>query len=99
MENKREIYVCGVCGSVHATIADRAKCEFACITKQEEEAAKAAEVKKQEEYKARVAEVDEAFSHAYDLRNKLYADYGAPYMYNHRKFDDDLPYTLLSWVL
>lgn len=98
MENKREVYICGICHTVHDTIADRAKCECACVAKQEEEAAKAAEVKKQEEYKARVAEVEKAFGYAYDLRNKLYADYGV--LCNYYKFGkDDLPYTLLSWTL
>ena len=98
MENKREIYVCGVCGTAHATIAERSKCEQACVKKMEVEAAKAAETKKKEEYEARVAEVRNAFEHAQKLNNKLHDDYGVSYMcYYHNT--NGLPYTLLSWVL
>lgn len=98
MENKREIYVCGICGAVHGTIADRVKCESACVAKQEEEAAKVAEAKKQEEYKARVAEVRDAFDHAQELNNKLHDDYGVSYVCYHHN-TNGLPYTLLSWIL
>lgn len=97
MDNKKN-YMCAICGTAYETIADRAKCECACIAKQEEEAAKVAEAKKKEEYNARIAEVRKAFEYAQELNNKLHDDYGVSYMcYYHNT--NGLPYTLLSWVL
>jgi hypothetical protein len=51
-------------------------CEQTCLKKQEEEEKKAAERKKAAEYEARVKEVNMAFDRAYELRDKLVADYG-----------------------
>ena len=101
MENNicaKPMYKCAVCGEMYDSIEQRMHCEQECLKAQEKEAKKAAEAKKQAEYEARVNEVEKAFGYAYDLRNKLYADYGV--LCNYYKFDkDDLPYTLLSWVL
>jgi hypothetical protein len=54
-------YKCGVCGTEHSSVLDRAKCELACTKKAEAEAKKLEEAKKKEEQKVRKAEVDTAF--------------------------------------
>ena len=69
-------YVCAICGGIYSTIADRSKCEQACVAKQEEEERKAAEAKRKEEQDARRAEVDKAIEHAEKLLNAYVNDYG-----------------------
>ena len=68
-------YKCAVCGGVYDSIAQRMNCEQMCLKKKEEEEIKAAEAKKIAEYDVRVKEVCDAFKKAYDLQNKLNADY------------------------
>ena len=58
-------------------IAQRMKCEQACLKKQEEEERKAAETKKEIEYAARKAEVDMAYEKYIELRNKFVKDYNS----------------------
>ena len=89
MDNKvcaKPMYKCAICGEVYDSIAQRMNCEQTCLKRQEEEERKAAEAKKAAEYDVRVAEVKMAFNKAYDLKNKLVADYGE-YVYS-RMFDD-----------
>ena len=84
MDNKvcaKPMYKCAVCDEVYDSIAQRTKCEQACLKKQEEEERKAAELKKAEEYEARKNEVDDAFNKAYELKDKFVRDYGR-YTYN-----------------
>lgn len=91
MENKtyaKPVYKCAICGEVYETIHKRMNCEQACLKKQEEEARKAAETKKAAEYKARVEEVNMAFEKAYELRDKLVADYGEYKYQRKRNFDE-----------
>lgn len=79
MDNKvcaKPMYKCAVCDEVYDSIAQRTKCEQACLKKQEEEERKAAELKKAEEYEARKNEVDDAFNKAYELKDKFVQDYG-----------------------
>lgn len=76
MANK-EIYKCGICGTEHDTIFDRAKCEMACFEKQKEEARKLAESKKKAEKDARQLEVDKAIEHVNGLIEKFVEDYGS----------------------
>ena len=40
------MYKCEICGKEYKTIAERAKCEAACVKKLEEDAKKAAEAKR-----------------------------------------------------
>lgn len=80
------LYACALCGTFYESIADRSKCEQAYLKKQEEEERKAAETKKAAEYEARVEEVNMAFKKAYELRDKLMADYGE--YYYKRQFDN-----------
>ena len=75
----KAMYKCGICGTVHDTIADRAKCEMACLEKQEEARKLAAEKKKKEEKEARKKEVDDAIKNANDLIDRYTADYGLYY--------------------
>ena len=82
MGNKT-VYKCGICGSEHKMLVDRAKCELACADKMAEEAKKAAALKKEAEYAERKAEVDNAFNTAYDLKEKFIKDYGS-YTYSWR---------------
>lgn len=96
MENKKN-YMCAICGTAYETIAGRAKCECACIAKQEEKAKKEAEAKKNEEFNARMEEVVKAFEYACELGDKLREDYGVAYSYNPMyRFVKDYPYTLLK---
>lgn len=90
IENKK--YECGICGKTHATIAERVKCEQTCLKRLEEEV----KAKKNAEYDARAEEVNKAFDHAYKLRDKLIEDYGFPYVYPRRKFENYAPYILLN---
>lgn len=76
MANK-EIYKCGICGTEHSNIFDRANCEMTCFKKQEEEARKLAESKKKAEKDARQLEVDKAIEHADSLLEKFIEDYGS----------------------
>ncbi len=69
-------YKCGVCGTEHQSIIDRARCEIACTEKAEEEARKIEETKKKEEQKVRKAEVDTAFEHLHKLITAYVKDYG-----------------------
>ena len=95
MDNKKN-YMCGICGTAYETIADRAKCESACIERQEAEAAKVAEAKKQEEFSSRIAEVKDALDKAYELDDKLFEEYGVRYIYPHYKFNDySNPYMMI----
>ena len=93
MENKN--YICAICGTAHATIADRAKCEYACVAKMEAEAAKAAEVKKNEEFNACVAEVRDAFDKAYALDEKMFEKYGVHYIYPYHNYENCNPYLMV----
>ena len=69
-------YRCAVCNTEHKSIAERIKCETACLTKQEEEAKKAAEAKKKAEQGVRKKELDDAIRIAYKLYNAYVKDYG-----------------------
>lgn len=82
MENNNKMYCkpayrCGICGAEYATVAERMKCEQACLRKQEEDAKKAAEEKKKNEQITRKAEVDAAMEHAYQLQRAYIKDYGS----------------------
>lgn len=86
MENKlyaKQMYKCGICESVFETIAERVKCEAACLERQEKEAQAAAEKKKIEEKKARKLELDAAIDKASELLNAYIEDYGS---YNARSY-------------
>ena len=79
MENKtyaKAMYKCGICDKVHESIADRVKCETACLKKQQEEEKKAAEAKKNKERTDRFAEASSALDNAFTLVNKCVEDYG-----------------------
>lgn len=75
----KAMYKCGICGTVHDTIAARAKCEMACLEKQEEERKLAAEKKKREEKAARKKEVDDAIKNVNNLIDRYTEDYGSYY--------------------
>lgn len=93
MDNKtytKPMYKCAVCGEVYDSIAQRMNCEQVCLKKKEEEERKAAEAKKAAEYDARVAEVNAAFDHAYELQDKLVADYGVHHYKRCNNLDDVL---------
>lgn len=82
MTHENKMYKCGFCNNVYHTIAERMKCEQACLAKQEVEAKKAAEAKKKEEQNARKAEVDLAIkqaNEAVDRANKLMSEYISDY--------------------
>ena len=91
-------YECGVCGTIHDTIEDRAKCEMTCLKKQEEERKLAAEKKKKEEKAARKKEVDDAIKHAQELINKYTADYGMYKIHTNTVDFDDSFRTLLRML-
>ena len=85
MENKmyaKSQYKCAICGQIFDELRERVNCETVCLKKQEEEAKKAAELKKKAEQASREAEVDEAFAHAFKLRDAFVKDYGY-YEYEH----------------
>ena len=78
-ENKmycKPVYKCGICGKEYPSIAERMKCEQACLKQQEEEAKKAAEAKKKTDKDVRKKEVDEAIKHAAKLLDDYIKDYG-----------------------
>ena len=74
MANK-ETYKCGICGTEHSTVVDRAKCELACCEKRKEEERRLAESKKKAEKDARQLEVDKAIEYADGLIEKFVEDY------------------------
>ena len=69
-------YKCAICGTIHDEIAERVKCESACLKKQAEEARKAEEEKKRLEKEARKAELDLAIENVIKLRDAYVKDYG-----------------------
>ena len=87
----RPAYKCGVCGKEHSEISARAKCEIACLKKQEEEAKKAAEEKKNAEKEARKKEVDVAFTNLIKLYSAYIKDYG------YYEFEIEDKYRGLRW--
>lgn len=96
MENQNDIYCkfrykCGICGTEHKHVLDRAKCEIACAEKAEAEAKKAAEAKKKEEQATRKAEVDFAFETLHKLMTAYVKDYG------HYEYGDDGEDTNFYW--
>lgn len=94
-------YTCGICGKEYPTVAERMKCEQACIKKQEENAKRLAEEKKKAEQKTRHAEVTKAIDDAYDLLDQYIKDYRV-YNYNGKNrgiFDDILPSKFLHHFL
>lgn len=84
------MYKCEICGKEYKTIAERAKCEAACVKKLEEDAKKAAEAKKKAERDARRAEVDMAIEKASKLLDEYMKAYGS-YRYNEctNSFDNE----------
>lgn len=81
MENKNNIYCklkykCGICGTEHNSVLERAKCEITCAEKTAEEERKAAETKRKEEQKLRKEAVDEAIKRAAKLQREYVKDYG-----------------------
>lgn len=87
----KPIYKCGICGKEYSSIAERMKCEQACLRKQEEDFKKAAEAKKKAEKDACAAEVTQAIEHAAELLNKYINDYGS-YSYDGKKLKDTSEY-------
>ena len=87
----KPIYKCGICGKEYPSIAERMKCEQACLRKQEEDAKKAAEAKKNAEKNTRKDEVTQAIEYASELLNKYISDYGA-YSYDGKKLNDTSDY-------
>ena len=106
MENSNKMcykptYRCGICGAEYPTVAERMKCEQACIKQQEEDAKRLAEEKKKAEQKTRHAEVTQAIDNACNLLNKYMKDYGR-YNYDGKNlsaFDDILPSKFLHHFL
>ena len=79
-------YQCGICGNTYDSVAERVKCEQACLVKQELEAKKAAEAKKKEEQKVREAEVNQAIENAAKILTQYITDYGS-FKYNGKSTD------------
>lgn len=82
------MYKCEICGKEYSTIAERTKCEAACLKQQEEEAKKVAEAKKKAEKDARFSEASTALDNAFALVNKCVEDYGS-FKYNGKLKDLD----------
>lgn len=90
MENKtyaKPMYKCALCDSVYESVAERTKCETACIKKKEEEEKKAAAEKKLAEKKMRKEAVDEAVTNAFRLVRAYMRDYGS-YDYDEESVQD-----------
>lgn len=83
-------YKCGVCGTEHKSILDRANCEIECSRKAEEEARKIEEEKKKRDQKKRKEAVDEALENLHRLVSEYVKDYG------HYEYDDG-DYTNFYW--
>lgn len=106
MENNNKMYCkpayrCGICGAEYATVAERMKCEQACIKKQEEDIKRLAEEKKKAEQKTRHTEVTKAIDNACNLLDKYMKDYGM-YNYNGKNLsvlDNILPSKFLHHFL
>lgn len=79
MKNKNcesSLYVCGICGTSHESIEERASCELSCVKKIKEEEKKAAEAKKKAEKDADFAETSAAIDNAYAMINKCVEKHG-----------------------
>lgn len=71
-----KVYMCTICGKTHYSVKERANCELACSTRQEEIAKKAEEAKRSAEKEARFDEASQALDNALALVNKCVEDYG-----------------------
>ena len=92
MENNtyaKPMYKCGVCGTIYDSIAERSKCEQACVKKQEEEAKKAALAKKNAEKEADYTEASAALDNALALVNKCVEKHGV-FKYSGKMKDLDM---------
>ena len=79
MENKtyaKPMFKCALCDSVYESVAERMKCEQACLNKKEEEEKRIAAEKKAAEKKMRKEAVDEAMANAFRLTKAYIHDYG-----------------------
>lgn len=85
----KPVYKCAICGKSYDNIADRIKCETACLKQQEEDAKKAAEAKKAADKSKRKKELSDAIEHAAKLLDEYMKDYGA---FEYEKDDDALSY-------
>lgn len=74
---KKTTYKCGLCGTEYETIAERAKCESACIDKQVAMEEKAKKEKIKQEQESRRQEVATAINHASELLDAYIDDYGS----------------------
>jgi hypothetical protein len=88
------IYKCGICGTEHSSILDRAKCEIACVEKAEAEAKAAAEAQKKEEQKLRKEAVDDSVRNLHRLVTEYVKDYGH---YEYGDSNNDGEYTNFYW--
>lgn len=74
---KKTTYKCGICGKEYETIAERAKCEMACVDKQLAIEEKAKKEKKKQEQEVRRQEVAAAINHASEILDAYLNDYGS----------------------
>lgn len=72
----KPIYRCGICGKDYPSIAERMKCEQACLKKQQEEEKAAAEAKRKAEKDACFMEASNALDNAFAIVNKCIEKYG-----------------------
>ena len=73
---KKKSYKCGLCGKEYETIAERAKCESACIDNQLAIEENAKKEKAKQEQEARRQELVAAIKHAGALLDAYTNDYG-----------------------
>lgn len=84
MENKmysKPRYKCGVCDKVYDSIAERMKCEAACLKRIELEEKRQAEMKMREEKAERTAKLNSLCDQFITEHNAYVRDYGS-YNYN-----------------
>lgn len=74
---KKTMYTCAICNTGHESVAERAKCENACLAKLDMAVKKAEKEQKKKEQESRRQEVTTAIKHASDLLEAYMDDYGS----------------------
>ena len=74
---KKKMYTCAICNTGHESVAERAKCENACLAKLDMAVKKAEKEQKKKEQEARRQKVVAAIRNASDELKAYIDDYGS----------------------
>lgn len=74
---KKTTYKCGICGKEHESIAERAKCEMACVEELDKQVAKAKKEKQKQEQETERQAIIAALHHVSEMVDAYTDKYGS----------------------